>query len=68
MVNSKRLESKLPGLLTDGPTTRKRNYNSRMRNRYRLSALKKNDPKLYNFLINRTVVLFVEWEKALKQK
>ena len=65
MVNAKRVESKLPCLLVNGSTTKKKSWNSLMRNRYRLGKFKKDNPEKFNVLMNKTMDNFNEWEKAI---
>ena len=68
MVNAKRYERKLPSLLVDGPTTKERNWNSLMRNRYRLQQFKKRKPEQFNSLMVKNLAVLNEWKTALETK
>jgi hypothetical protein len=50
MVNADRVKRKLPYLLVDGSTTKKKGWNSLMRYRYRYSRFKKKNPEKFNTL------------------
>ena len=66
MVNADRVKRKLPSLLVDGSTTKKKNWNSLMRNRYLVDRFKKQNPERYNALLNKTVENLNDWKEAIK--
>ena len=65
MVNADRVKRKLPSLLVDGPTTKKKGWNSLMRYRYQLKRFKKRKPESYDTLINEYVTVLTKIEKAV---
>jgi hypothetical protein len=53
MVNQKRIEKKLPELLSDGSLKERENWNKYQVTRYKLSKLKTQNPsKLQNIIVN----------------
>jgi hypothetical protein len=62
MVNAKWIERKFIILLVDGPTTKKNNWNTYIRYRYKLAKFKKQNPAEYNNLVNKMVALNKEFE------
>jgi hypothetical protein len=66
MVNVDRVKRKLPCLLLDGDTGKRKNNNEFMRNRYRLQQLMKRKSKRTNFLINELVLVLEKIDKELK--
>jgi len=65
MVNADRVKRKLPSLLVDGSTTKKKGWNSRMRYSYRLDRFQEKNPGRYNFLTNRIIADLTELDKAV---
>jgi hypothetical protein len=65
LVNADRVKRKLPSLLVDGVTTKKKSWNSLMRYRYGLSRFKKKHPERYNALANKLIADLAEIEKAV---
>ena len=63
-VNFKRLEGKLPSLLIDRSTSKRRGWNSYMTTRYRLGKFKLEKPGRYNELIN---CVFADLERLQKE-
>jgi hypothetical protein len=66
LVNADRVKRKLPSLLVDDETTKKKGRNSLMRNRYRKAKFKKNNPKKFNTLTSKLLFDLAEFEKELK--
>ena len=67
MVNDDRVKRKLPSLLVDGSTTKKKSWNSLMRYRYRLIQFKKRQPEKFNSITNRILVDLMDLEKAINE-
>ena len=65
MVNADRVKRKLPSLLVDSSTTKKKSWTSLMRYRYRSEQFKKNNPKKINTLTNRIIADLKEIEKTV---
>jgi hypothetical protein len=65
MVDKKRLEQKLPVILTNGTTTPE-NFNEYRRQAYHLKQLKKKDPTLYNSRISAIVSALASLEEEVK--
>ena len=65
MVNADRVKRKLPSLLVDDSTTKKKNWNSFMRYRYRFIQFKKRQPEKFNSLTNRVLADLMNLEKAV---
>ena len=66
-MNADRVKRKLPSLLVDGSTTKKKSWNSLMRYRYRYIQLKKRRPEKYNSITNRILLDLEELDKAIKE-
>jgi hypothetical protein len=66
LVNADRVKRKLPSLLVDGSTTKKKGWNTLMRYRYRITKFKKNNPEKFNTLTNKLIFDLSEFEKELK--
>jgi hypothetical protein len=60
MVNANRVKRKLPGLLVDQETTKRKGWNSFMRCRYQLERFKKRTPQRFNTLTNQLIVVLEE--------
>jgi hypothetical protein len=58
-------EKKLPSLLVDGSTTKRKGWNSLMRYRYRFEQFKKKYPEKCNTLTNKLIADLTELEKAV---
>jgi hypothetical protein len=67
-LNVDRVKRKLPSLLVDGSTTKKKSWNSLMRYRYRFTQFKKKHPEKFNSLTNRILADLVELEKAVNDE
>jgi hypothetical protein len=67
LVNAARVKRKLPSLLVDGSTTKKKSWNSLMRYRYRFTQFKKRQPEKFNFITNRILLDLVDLEKAVNE-
>jgi len=65
LVNADRVKSRLPSLLVNGSTTKKKNWNSLMRCRYRYEQFKKRNPEKFNTLTNKVIADLTELEKAI---
>ena len=68
MVNADRVKRKLPSLLVDGNTTKKKSWNSLMRYRYRLTQFKRRNPEKFNSLTNRVLADLANLEKAVNDQ
>ncbi|HLN44632.1 MAG TPA: hypothetical protein VK209_02895 [Candidatus Sulfotelmatobacter sp.] len=64
-MNADRVKRKLPSLLVNDSTTRREDWNSLMRYRYRFGQLKRRNPEKFSSLTNRVLVDLAELEKAL---
>ncbi len=67
MVNADRVKRKLPILLVECSTTRKKSWNSLMRYRYRFARFKKRHPEKFNSLTNRVLADLADLEKAVNE-
>ena len=67
MVNADRVKRKLPSLLVDGSTTKKKNWNSLMRYRYRFIQFRKRHPEKFNSITNRILLDLIDLEKAVNE-
>ena len=67
MVSTDRVKRKLPSLLIDDSTTKKKEWNSLMRYRYRFAQFKKRQPKKFNSITNRIIVDLMDLEKAVNE-
>ena len=65
MVNASRVKAKIPSLLVNGSTTKKKSWNSLMRYRYRYDRFKKKNPEKFNTLMNRVIADLTKIEKAI---
>jgi hypothetical protein len=65
LVNADRVNRKLPSLLVEGSTTKKKSWNSLMCYRYRIAKFKKNNPEKFNTLANKLIFDLTELEKAV---
>jgi hypothetical protein len=66
LVNVDRVKRKLPGLLVNGSTTKRKGWNELMRNRYRLQQFQKLNPQRFNSLTNDLIVVLEKIDQALK--
>jgi len=64
-LNADRVKRKLPSLLIDGSTTKKKSWNSLMRYRYRFTQFKKRQPEKFNSITNRILLDLTDLEKAV---
>jgi len=48
LVNADRVKRKLPSLLVNGATTKKKSWNILIRYRYRFEQIKKHNPEKFN--------------------
>jgi hypothetical protein len=64
-LNADRVKRKLPSLLVDGSTTKKKSWNSLMRYRYRLTQFKKRQPEKFDSIANRILLDLADLEKAI---
>ena len=67
MVNADRVKRKLPSLLVDESTTKKKSWNSLMRYRYGFTQLKKRHPERFNTLTNRILSDLSELEREINK-
>ena len=65
MVNTDRVKRKLPSLLVDSSTSKKKGWNSLMRYRYRFEQFKKRQPEKFNTLTNKIIADLTEIEKTV---
>jgi hypothetical protein len=68
LVNVDRVKRKLPSLLVDSSTTKKKSWNSLMRYRYQLIRLKKTQPERYSYLTNQLLADLHRLEEAVKNE
>jgi hypothetical protein len=66
MVNANRVKRKLPSLLVDGDTSKRKFQNEFMRNRYRLQQFQKRKPERFKSLMNRLCGGLEEIDRELK--
>jgi hypothetical protein len=64
-LNADRVKRKLPSLLVDDSTTKKENWNSLMRYRYRFTQFKRQQPKKFDSITNRILLDLTDLEKAV---
>lgn len=64
-MNADRVKRKLPSLLVDDNTTKKKSWNNLMRYRYRLTQFKKRQPEKFNSITNRILLDLADSEKAV---
>jgi hypothetical protein len=67
LVNADRVKRKLPSLLVDGSTTKKKSWNSLMRYRYRFIQFKKRQPEKFASIANRIILDLTDLEKAVNE-
>ena len=67
MVNADRVKRKLPSLLIEDSTTKKKSWNSLMRYRYRFKQFKKRQPDKYNSITHRILSDLIDLEKAVNE-
>jgi len=65
LVNPNRVKRKLPSLLVDDSKTKKNNWNSLMRYRYRFIQFKKRHPEKFDAITNRILLDLTDLEKAV---
>ena len=65
MVNPSKIEKKLPSLLLDGSA--QKIDNEYMRNRTKISHLKRNQPNIYNQLLTGVVLAIDKLDEAAEQ-
>ena len=66
-LNADRVKRKLPSLLVDGSTTKKKSWNSLMRYRYQFTQFKKRQPEKFNSITNRILSDLTDLEKAVNE-
>ena len=66
-MNGDRVKRKLPSLLVDGSTTKKKSWNSLTRYRYRVAQFKKRKPEKFNSITNRIILDLTDLEKAVNE-
>jgi hypothetical protein len=66
-LNADRVKRKLPSLLVDGSTTKKKSWNSLMRYRYRFTMFKKRQPEKFNAITSRILLDLTDLEKAINE-
>jgi hypothetical protein len=66
-VNADRVIRKLPSLLVDGSTTKKKSWNSLMRYRYRFIQFEKQQPEKFSSITNRILLDLADLEKAVNE-
>jgi len=67
LVNANRVKQKLPGLLVNGKTSKKKNHSDFYKKRYRLQQLNKRNPEKSDTLLNKLCAVLVEIEEAAEQ-
>lgn len=67
MVNAARVKRKLPSLLIDESTPKKKDWNSLMRYRYRFTQFKKRQTEKFNSITNRILLDLTDLEKAVNE-
>lgn len=67
MVNADRVKRKLPSLLINGSTTKKKGWKAFMQSRYRYEQFKKRNPEKFNTLTNNIITDLTELEKAVSR-
>ena len=65
MVNADRVKRKLPSLLCNGDTSKRKYNNTFMRNRYRLVQFQKRNPRRFNSLTNQLCAILDEIDKEM---
>ncbi len=67
MVNAERVKRKLPSLLVDDSTTKKKSWNILMRYRYRFTQFKKRQPEQFDSIANRILLDLADLDKAVNE-
>jgi hypothetical protein len=67
LVNSDRVKRKLPSLLVEGSTAKKKSWNSFMRYRYRFTQFKKQQPEKFNSITIRILSDLTDLETAVNE-
>lgn len=67
MVNADRVKRKLPSLLVESSTTKKKSWNSLMCYRYRVTKFKKRQPEKFASIANRIILDLTDLEKAVNE-
>ena len=65
MVNADRVKRKLPSLLCNGDTSKRKYNNEFMWNRYRFRQFQKRNPKRFNYLTNQLCAILDEIDMEL---
>ena len=65
MVNAGRVKRKLPSLLIDGETADKAKWNAHNRIAYQLKQFKKRNPRKFDALTNKLIMVLEEFEEAV---
>lgn len=65
MVNANRIVKKLPALLCEGDTSKRKHYNEFMRYRFRLMRLRRRRPERFNTLVNELLAVLEKFESEL---
>jgi hypothetical protein len=66
-LNADRVKRKLPSLLVDESTTKKKNWNCLMRYRYGFTQFKKRQPEKFSSITNRILLDLTDLEKAVNE-
>lgn len=66
-MNADRVKRKLPSLLVDGSTTKKKSWNSLLSYRYRFTQFKKRQPEKFNSITNCVLLVLADLEKAVNE-
>ena len=66
-MNADRVKRKLPSLLVDGSTTKKKSWNSLMRYRSRFTRFEKRQPEKFDFITNRIFLDLADLEKEINE-
>ena len=66
-MNAYRVKRKLPSLLVDGSTTKKKSWNNLRRYRYRYTQFKKRQPEKFASIANRILLDLTDLEKAVNE-
>ena len=65
MVNVDRVRRKLPSLLVDGDTSKRKHNKEFMRNRYGLQHFQRRNPKRFSNLTNQLMVILEEIDRKI---
>lgn len=66
-MNADRFKRKLPSLLVEGSTTKKKSWNNLMCYRYRYTQFKKRQPEKFVSIANRILLDLTDLEKAVNE-